>query len=41
VYRSEDPDLTFYVNVDPDPDPVRIQDFDDQKMKEKFSVEKI
>ncbi len=28
-----DPDPTFQVN--PDPDPIRIQGFDDQKLKEK------
>ncbi len=35
-----DPDPAFQVNQDPgygtDPDPIRIQDFDDQKLKKKM-----
>ncbi len=29
------PDLSFQVNPDSDPDPIRIQGFDDQKLKKK------
>ncbi len=32
-----DPDPAFQVN--PDPDPIRIQGFDDQKLKEKNTAE--
>jgi hypothetical protein len=34
-----DPDLAFQVNPDPDLDPIRIQDSDDQKLKKKNTAE--
>jgi hypothetical protein len=36
-----DPDPAFQVNpnTDPNPDPIRIQDFDDQKLKKKNTAE--
>jgi hypothetical protein len=30
-----DPDPTFQVNPDADPDPIRIEGFDDKKLKKK------
>jgi hypothetical protein len=30
-----DPDPAFQLNPDPDTDPIRIQGFDDQKLKKK------
>jgi hypothetical protein len=37
-----DPDSAFHVNLDTDtdPDPIRIQGFDDQKLKKKNTDEK-
>ncbi len=39
----KDPDPALQVNTDPDmdPDPIRIQGFDDQKLKEKNTAEKM
>jgi hypothetical protein len=34
-----DPDPAFQVNPNTDPDPIRIQGFDDQKLKKKNTAE--
>ncbi len=33
-YLLSDPDLAFLVDPDTDPDPIRIQGFDDQRLKD-------
>jgi hypothetical protein len=41
-FKAVDPDSlnpTFQVNLKPDPDPIRIQGFNDQKLKKKNTVE--
>jgi hypothetical protein len=38
--HSFDPDPPFRLNTDPDPDPIRIQGFSDQKLKIKKTEEK-
>ncbi len=37
--RAVDPDPAFWVNSDPDLDPILIQGFDDQKLKQKKQLE--
>jgi hypothetical protein len=32
-----DPELMLEANTDPDPDPIRIQGFNDQKLKKNYS----
>jgi hypothetical protein len=38
---SADPDPAFLANVDSDADPIRIQDFDDKKMKKITAAKKV
>ncbi len=35
-----DPDPAFRLETNPDPDPIRVQGFNDQKLKKKNTVEK-
>ncbi len=35
-----DPDPAFRLETNPDPDPIRVQGFNDQKLKKKKTVEK-
>ena len=34
---SEHPDTAFRQNTNPDPNPIRIQGFDDEKLKKNYS----
>jgi hypothetical protein len=38
---NPDPDTDPTIKVNPDPDPIRIQGFDDQKLKKKNTTENL